>query len=166
MRRRRNTPSHLHLGTERRGRPTARRRPPRGRPPWRASAFAGLRGSLPGSSAHYRATEGFPVQHAGILPAVISARAVRVFTYLIAALWLAIMSGANAQNAAGGVSPAVGSRVTGERPETVAQGTGSAAQTPVALTPGEQAPAVPTPAAQTPVAQAPAAAAPAPHRPR
>ena len=106
------------------------------------------------------------MQHAGILPAVISARAVRVFTYLIAALWLAIMSGANAQNAAGGVSPAVGSRVTGERPETVAQGTGSAAQTPVALTPGEQAPAVPTPAAQTPVAQAPAAAAPAPHRPR
>jgi NTE family protein len=53
------------------------------------------------------------VRHAGILPAVISARAVGslrgVLSYLIAALWLAIVSGANAQNAAGGVSPSAGS---------------------------------------------------------
>jgi NTE family protein len=52
------------------------------------------------------------VQHAGILPAVISARAVGslrgVFTFLIAALWLAVVSGANAQNAAVGVSPPAG----------------------------------------------------------
>ena len=49
------------------------------------------------------------MRHAGILPAVISARAVGslrgVFTFVIAALWLAIISGANAQSAAAGVSP-------------------------------------------------------------
>src|SRR6185312_15058749 len=101
------------------------------------------------------------VQHAGILPAVISARAVRVFTFLIAALWLAIMSGANAQNAAGGVSPAAGSQVTGERPETAAQGAISVAQAP-ATTPFAAVPS----AAAAPAAAAPAAAAPAPHRPR
>jgi NTE family protein len=58
------------------------------------------------------ATEGFPVRHAGILPAVISARAVGslrgVLSYFIAALWLAIMSGANAQTAADRVSPSTG----------------------------------------------------------
>ncbi len=53
------------------------------------------------------------MQHAGILPAVISAPAVgslrRVLTYVIAALWLANMSGANGQNAADGLSPSAGS---------------------------------------------------------
>ena len=49
------------------------------------------------------------MQHAGILPAVISARAVGslrgVLTFIVAAAWLAIVSGANAQNAVGAVSP-------------------------------------------------------------
>jgi NTE family protein len=59
------------------------------------------------------------VQHAGILAAVISARAVGslrgVFTFLIAVLWLAIMSGASAQNAAGGASLA-GTQPKGQPP--------------------------------------------------
>src|SRR5215469_17044136 len=107
MHRHRNTPSRLHRGTVRGLCSRAQGLRSQAAPPSRA--WSELPGRSPCPCAHYPATEGFPVQHAGILPAVISARAVGslrgVLTFIVAAAWLAIVSGANAQNAVGAVSP-------------------------------------------------------------